>query len=286
VFEDVLHFGASHILQQAAQQAQQQAAHQAQQQQPAGSSPAAAAGGGDTEMADAAAQDPPQAGAAPAAAAAAASSAAAGYSEEQVQQLLAANPSELLAQRGAQPAAAGAAGQQPAAGEGGSAASQQQETAAAAGHAAAVSCPLGAAGSGLEAVTVVDLSAVRSELEDGGEVDEAEAADGLEVEAEQEGGLAGTLPSGGGGDAEASRAEAAAAAARQWEALLHDCWQELQREEEAALRAAGHEADGGDEHTNDEAEDVSDVWRCRAGCRCQIALLSLHAVAHHAAVQL
>ncbi len=61
------------------------------------------------------------------------------------------------------------------------------------------------------------------------------------------------------GGEEASRAEAAAQAARQWEALLHDSWQELQREEEAALRAAGHDADAAEEGEagDDDADDVS-----------------------------
>lgn len=75
------------------------------------------------------------------------------------------------------------------------------------------------------------------------------------------------------GGEEASRAEAAAQAARQWEALLHDSWQELQREEEAALRAAGHDADAAEEGEagDDDADDVSQGARrvlaggCRAG---------------------
>jgi hypothetical protein len=62
-----------------------------------------------------------------------------------------------------------------------------------------------------------------------------------------------------GGEAEASRADSAAAAARQWESLLGEAWQELAREEEAALRAAGPEPEPGDEATND--EDADDVRR-------------------------
>lgn len=76
-------------------------------------------------------------------------------------------------------------------------------------------------------------------------------------------GVAGTAAAvAAAGGEEASRAEAAAQAARQWETLLHDSWQELQREEEAALRAAGHEADAPEEGEagDDDADDVSAEW--------------------------
>jgi hypothetical protein len=192
---------------------------------------AAAGSGGDAEMAEA--------GAAPAAAAAAA--APAEYSEEQVQQLLMANPAQLLA-------AAAAPAAEPADG-----AAQQQQ-----GAAAPVSCSFGPAGSGLELVTVVDLSGIKSEVEEGPELEEGgEGEESLDTE-DGTGGALAAAAAGGNGEAEASRAQAAAAAARQWEALLHDSWQELQREEEAAQRAAGHDADGPDEAVNDtDADDVS-----------------------------
>lgn len=249
VFEDVLHFGAAAILAQAKQQA---AAQAAQQQQPA----AAGGDGGDVEMTDAPAagagkeQQQPEAAVADEAAAAKEAAAAGEYSEEQVAQLLAADPAALLASaakeqppKDEQPAAVAAAVEQPAAG---------QEAPAAAAPATPPSCAAGPPGSGLERVSVVDLTTVRSELDDGAEVEEGEG----ELE-DAEDGTAGTAAA-AGGEAEASRAEAAAQAARQWEALLHDSWQELQWEEEAALRAAGHEADAADEATNDEdADDVS-----------------------------
>lgn len=215
--------------------------------------------------------------------------AADGYTEEQVKQLLAADPAAVLKQatRGE---AAPAEGGPPA------------------------SCALGAAGSGLEQAAVVDLSGVRSELEDGaegvyeGELEEpADAEDGTAGAFELTRGTARLGPSAwsgllgmparpafhgppsaltctvdqqapcslcapacpavagtaaaaaAAGGEEASRSEAAAQAARQWEALLHDSWQELQREEEAALRAAGHEADAPEEGEggDDDADDVS-----------------------------
>ncbi len=252
VFEDVLHFGAAQIL--AAAKAQQ--AQQAQQAQPAAAQPAAAgdaaaapAPGGDTEMADAPAAPPAgevkaegQAEQKPAEAAP-----AVGYSEEQVQQLLAADPAALLEEH---------AKEQPAAGEAAAAAGGEAAPGTPTAAAAPASCALGQPGSGLDKVVVVDLSGVRSELDDSAEV-EGEG----EEELDAEDGTAGTT-AGAAGEAEASRAEAAALAARQWEALLHDSWQELQREEEAALRAAGHEADAGDEEGGDEdADDVSrGVW--------------------------
>lgn len=255
VFEDVLHFGAAQIL--AAAKAQHAAAQQAAAQ-PAAAQPAAAgdaaaapAPGGDTEMADAPAAAPTsevkaegQAEQKPAEAAP-----AAGYSEEQVQQLLAADPAALLEEHAKEQ-------QQPAAGEAAAAAGGEAAPGTPTAAAAPASCALGQPGSGLDKVVVVDLSGVRSELDDSAEV-EGEG----EEELDAEDGTAGTT-AGAAGEAEASRAEAAALAARQWEALLHDSWQELQREEEAALRAAGHEADAGDEEGGDEdADDVSrGVW--------------------------
>jgi hypothetical protein len=181
-----------------------------------------------------------EAGATPAAASAAA---AAEYSEEQVQQLLAADPAQLLA-------AAAAPAAEPADG----AAQQGQQQ----GAGAPASCSVGAAGSGLEQVAVVDLSGIKSEVEEGPELEDGgEGEESLDTE-DGTGSALAAAAAGGSGEAEASRAQAAAAAARQWEALLHDSWQELQREEEAAQRAGGHEADGQDEAANDtDADDVS-----------------------------
>jgi hypothetical protein len=185
---------------------------------------AAAAPSGDFAMADAqgggdsaAAATPPEAEEAVAA--------VSGYSEEAVARLLAADPAEVLG------AAAG------------------NGSADAGALPPPTARPMGPPGSGLEGVSVADLSAVRSELEEGGEEAEVEGEEGE-----------GELSAGGAGaDAEASRAEAAAAAARQWASLLGEAWGELQREEEAALRAAGHEGEAGDEATND--EDGDDVRR-------------------------
>jgi hypothetical protein len=182
--------------------------------------------GGDADMADAAPADDAEANGGGDEA-----GVAGGYSEEQVARALEADPAALLA--AAAPAADAEGG-----GE-----------AAAAGPATPASCPLGQPGSGLERATVVDLSGVRTELEEG----EAEAEDSEDAFEGEDGGVP------NGGEAEASRADSAAAAARQWESLLGEAWQELAREEEAALRAAGPEAEPGDEATND--EDADDVRR-------------------------